>query len=64
MKTFYYNLVLVLSVACGRLPETETSGDFAGSVPVFNVDPSWPKPLPGDWLLGQVSGLAVDWELR
>jgi DNA-binding beta-propeller fold protein YncE len=24
------------------------------------ADPSWPKPLPGKWILGQVSGIAVD----
>lgn len=29
-------------------------------VPRFIVDPAWPKPLPGDWMLGQVSGVAVD----
>ncbi len=30
------------------------------SVPVYQVDPFWPKPLPNDWILGQVSGVAVD----
>lgn len=28
--------------------------------PRYAVDPAWPKPLPGNWILGQVSGLAVD----
>jgi DNA-binding beta-propeller fold protein YncE len=28
--------------------------------PKFVVDPFWPKPLPNNWLLGQVSGVAVD----
>lgn len=28
--------------------------------PRFNVDPTWPKPLPNKWLLGQVAGVAVD----
>jgi hypothetical protein len=28
--------------------------------PQFEVDPWWPKPLPDKWILGQVSGLAVD----
>ena len=32
----------------------------AGPVPKFAVDPYWPKPLPGNWILGQVSGIAVD----
>ena len=32
------------------------------SVPVvqLQVDPFWPKPLPNNWILGQVSGVAVD----
>jgi hypothetical protein len=29
-------------------------------VPKFAVDPFWPKPLPNRWILGQVSGVAVD----
>jgi DNA-binding beta-propeller fold protein YncE len=28
--------------------------------PRFAVDPAWPKPLPNRWLMGQVSGVAVD----
>jgi hypothetical protein len=30
------------------------------AVPQLQVDPFWPKPLPNDWILGQVSGVAVD----
>jgi len=37
-----------------------TGADKAGGVPLFQVDPFWPKPLPNNWLLGQVSGIAVD----
>ena len=28
--------------------------------PSFEVDPLWPKPLPNHWLLGSVTGVAVD----
>ena len=28
--------------------------------PGFAVDPDWPKPLPNNWIFGQVSGGAVD----
>jgi len=31
-----------------------------GAVPTFHVDPSWPRPLPNRWILGQVAGVAVD----
>jgi DNA-binding beta-propeller fold protein YncE len=29
-------------------------------VPVFEVDPSWPKGLPNNWTFGEFSGVAVD----
>jgi DNA-binding beta-propeller fold protein YncE len=32
----------------------------AESVPQFQVDALWPKPLPNKWILGQVSGIATD----
>jgi hypothetical protein len=30
------------------------------TAPSFVVDASWPKPLPNDWRIGQVGGIAVD----
>ncbi len=30
------------------------------TVPRFEPQPFWPKPLPDNWILGQVSGIAVD----
>lgn len=44
-------------------PEVQEAGadDSAqGRPPAFKVDPFWPKPLPNDWLLGEVGGMAVD----
>src|SRR4051812_26762207 len=32
----------------------------AGDVPTFAVDASWPKPLPNNWIIGQVGGITVD----
>jgi sugar lactone lactonase YvrE len=29
-------------------------------VPKFQAEPFWPKPLPENWILGQVAGIAVD----
>lgn len=28
--------------------------------PRFLVEPDWPKPLPNQWIMGQVAGIAVD----
>ena len=30
----------------------------AGDAPTFAVDASWPKPLPNNWIIGQVGGIA------
>jgi WD40 repeat protein len=32
----------------------------AQDVPRYKVDPSWPKELPNNWILGRVGGIAVD----
>jgi hypothetical protein len=32
----------------------------AVTVPTFEVDPAWPKPLPNQWILGAVAGIDVD----
>jgi hypothetical protein len=34
------------------------SGQVAG--PTFEIDASWPKPLPNNWILGQIGGIFVD----
>jgi DNA-binding beta-propeller fold protein YncE len=45
-----------------NLGETRWSPRVSGSAsaPGFVVDPSWPKPLPNDWRISQVGGIAVD----
>src|ERR1700749_795774 len=30
------------------------------ALPGYTVDAAWPKPLPNNWILGQVAGIAVD----
>ena len=32
----------------------------ATQAPRFEVDPTWPKPLPNGWYLGQTIGVGVD----
>lgn len=32
----------------------------SSQVPLFQVDPLWPKPLPNHWILGSVTGVSVD----
>src|ERR1700674_3633470 len=47
-------VVLVISVL------SQTAAAASGSVPRFEPDPYWPKPLPNNWIVGQVSGIFVD----
>ena len=35
---------------------------YAGDIPAFAVDASWPKQLPNNWIMGQVGGITVDWQ--
>jgi DNA-binding beta-propeller fold protein YncE len=49
----------LMASACAAHQQAPGSAS-AGGVPVFQVDPGWPQPLPNGWILGQVSGVAVD----
>jgi DNA-binding beta-propeller fold protein YncE len=51
-------LLLLLGALCSA-PETGAQARGA-QVPMFKVDPLWPKPLPNHWVLGSVTGVAVD----
>ncbi len=44
--------MLVLAAACATVG--------ADNGPRYAVDPYWPKPLPNNWILGQVAGIATD----
>ena len=50
--------LLVLAVSPATSLRAQRAAD--GFAPRFRVDPFWPRPLPNRWLLGQVSGVAVD----
>ena len=41
-------------------PTTVLASEELAHVPQFMVDPFWPKPLPNNWMIGQVSGVHVD----
>ncbi len=47
-------------ICAGAFVLVATALAGAAEVPKFEVDPSWPKPLPNNWTLGQVAGVAVD----
>ncbi|MFP5378622.1 MAG: hypothetical protein ACLGHP_02490 [Vicinamibacteria bacterium] len=51
---------LVASCSQPPAPAAEAPAPTAGGVPQFQVDPSWPKELPNNWILGAVTGVIVD----
>jgi NHL repeat-containing protein len=52
-------VLLVAGVANQRAHGQRAAAGGAGSVPLFQVDPTWPK-LPNNWVMGLVSSVAVD----
>ena len=63
-------LVPVTILACGDTPQPSVEPSPApdapsseateSDIPRFLVDPFWARELPNNWMLGQVSGVAVD----
>ncbi len=41
----------LVAMGCAQVPTREGG---------YSVDAAWPKPLPNNWILGQVAGIAVD----
>jgi DNA-binding beta-propeller fold protein YncE len=53
--------VLIIAAALAAVGGVTTQPSAAADdTPRFKVDPFWPKPLPDNWIVGQVAGVAVD----
>src|SRR5690242_20190531 len=53
------NAVLRATIAALMLlPSAAFAADPA--VPQFKVDPYWPKPLPHNWIIGEIAGVMAD----
>jgi DNA-binding beta-propeller fold protein YncE len=57
VKRALLTVLVAVIVAAGSSAAQRPTDPVA---PKFAVDPSWPRPLPNRWKLGQVSGVAVD----
>ena len=56
-------VALLVALGAGRgvfKKTTAAQGRGGVQAPIFKVDPLWPKPLPNHWVLGSVTGVAVD----
>ena len=52
MRIKIASLAFAFAVAIGA---TGAYAENPRAVPAFQVDPFWPKPLPNNWILGQVA---------
>ncbi|KQP21722.1 hypothetical protein [Pseudorhodoferax sp. Leaf267] len=53
-------LALATSATLALVSGCATDAMTSAVAPSFKVDAQWPKPLPNNWILGQVSGIATD----
>ena len=51
---------LALGLAVTFVPVSAQRPPRGTDTPIFQVDPFWPRPLPNHWILGSVTGVAVD----
>jgi DNA-binding beta-propeller fold protein YncE len=58
MRQIAYALLTAAAILAAPCPASAQNGETA--VPHFQVDALWPKPLPNNWILGQVGGITVD----
>src|SRR6195256_73462 len=52
--------IIGVGIGVTMLQQAATAQQDMVDVPMFEVDPLWPKPLPGEALFGNVIGLSVD----
>ena len=64
MRRTYALLVVSMIAVCASMSQRvggqATAPAPQGGLPRFKMDPSWPPKLPHDWVMGQMSGVAVD----
>ena len=57
LRAFWTGMVAVLALAVlgsVALSQNKTT------VPKFEVDPGWPKPLPEGWITGRLGSVCID----
>lgn len=61
-RVFQFLFLLCLSLLVTGCAQTSSTQRVEGATagPRYAVDPYWPKPLPNNWILGQVAGIATD----
>lgn len=52
-------ILLGTTLGCAQVPQRIEGASAESGGPRYAVDATWPKPLPNNWILGQVAGVAV-----
>ena len=52
--------IVAVGIAAGVWHGATEAAPPAQGTPVFKVDPYWPKPLPDNWVTGEVGGTCID----
>jgi hypothetical protein len=58
----FLGLLIVLGESAHLLEKKAAVQAEGVQVPLFEVDPLWPKPLPNHWVIGMTIGVSVDAE--
>src|SRR5512146_2795840 len=54
-------VLLVAGLATrSMLQKVEAADKSANQMPIYQVDPMWPKSLPNHWIIGSAIGVSVD----
>ena len=56
-------LALAIVAGCGQsVPPAAGTADgiLADGIPAFEYDPTWPKPLPNNWVTGNIGAMTID----
>lgn len=59
LRIFFALCVALCFAGCAQMSSYQRVEGVPGG-PAYAVDPYWPLPLPNQWILGQVSGIATD----
>jgi DNA-binding beta-propeller fold protein YncE len=59
-RAYWAGLAITIAVWSLTHDAAATQHAAADAAPAFTLDASWPKPLPNNWMLGVVWGIATD----
>ena len=59
-RVFFHSMSLALGLALALTPVSAQRAARGAEAPTFQVDPFWPRPLANHWILGSVTGVAID----